>query len=96
MLDINSKGKRPDWKENLSIEAEQELNQLLERVRKHRCAYRDADNVQMAQLWCALIEIVRTYKELDSRVSRIEKIFNNLFRSYEEDKDKLIKSLLRF
>jgi hypothetical protein len=96
MLELDKLGKKTDWKENLSIEAEQELNQLLERVKKHRCAYRSAENVQIAQLWCALIEIVRMIKELDGRLSRIEKLLDKVFRSYEEDKDKLIKSLLRF
>lgn len=96
MLELNRIGKKVDWKENLSIEAEQELNQLLERVKKYRCAYRSAENVQIAQLWCALVEIVRMNKELEERIARIEKILNAVFRTYEEDKDKLIKSLLKF
>jgi len=96
MLELDRFGKKTDWKENLSIEAEQELNQLLEKVKKHRCAYRSAENVQIAQLWCALIEVMRAIKEIDGRLSRIEKILDKVFRTYEEDKDKLLRSLLRF
>jgi len=96
MLELDRLGKKTDWKENLSIEAEQELNQLLEKVKKHRCAYRSAENVQIAQLWCGLIEIVRMIKNLESRLSRIERILDKTFRSYEEERDKLIKSLLKF
>ena len=95
MLELDRLGKKTDWKENLSIEAEQELNQLLEKVKKHRCAYRSAENVQIAQLWCGLIEIVRMIKNLESRLSRIERILDKTFRSYEEERDKLIKSLLK-
>ena len=96
MLEINGKGKKLDWKENLSIEAEQELNQLLERVKKHRCAYRSAENVQVSQLWCGLIELFRVNKELEQRIAKIEKILGGLFKTYEDDKDRLIKSLSRF
>jgi len=96
MLELDRLGKKTDWKENLSIEAEQELNQLLEKVKKHRCAYRSAENVQIAQLWCGLIEIVRMIKNLESRLDRIERILDKTFRSYEEERDKLIKSLLKF
>jgi len=96
MLELDRLGKKTDWKENLSIEAEQELNQLLEKVKKHRCAYRSAENVQIAQLWCGLIEIVRMIKNLESRLGRMEKILDKTFRSYEEERDKLIKSLLKF
>ena len=96
MLELDRLGKKTDWKENLSIEAEQELNQLLEKVKKHRCAYRSAENVQIAQLWCGLIEIVRMIKNLESRLDRIEGILDKTFRSYEEERDKLIKSLLKF
>ncbi len=96
MLEVNGKGRKADWKENLSVEAEQELNQLLERVKKHRCAYKDAENVQISQLWCTLIEMFRINNELEQRVARIEKVLGGLFKTYEEDKDQLVKSLIKF
>ncbi|OYT42962.1 MAG: hypothetical protein B6U88_02360 [Candidatus Aenigmarchaeota archaeon ex4484_56] len=93
MLGVSDKR---DWKENLSVEAEKELNEILESVKKHRCAYKSADNVQVAQLWCATIELKRLINKLDMRLEYIENILNKLFRGYDEEKDKLVKSLLKF
>lgn len=85
-----------DWKENLSAEAEQELNTLLEAVRKHRCAYKAAENVQVAQVWCALIEQMRMINKLEQRVSYIERILDKLFKGHSDEKEALLKDLLKF
>ena len=95
MLELNGKSKS-DWKENLCIEAEQELNELLESVKSHRCAYKDADNVQIAQMWCALVETKRTINKLDQRLKYVETVFGGLFKVREEEREKLVKSLLKF
>ncbi len=87
---------KEDWKENLSLEAAAELEDLLKKVQKHRCAYKQAPEVQIAQLWCALIEIRREIKELEQRLSRIEDLLNILFRGYEKQREELLKSLIRF
>jgi len=94
-MDINGKEKA-DWKENLSAEAEQELNMLLEATRKHRCAYKSSDNVQIAQVWCALIESMRMMNKLEQRVSYVERVLDKLFKGHDEEKDALLKGLLRF
>lgn len=94
-MDNNGKDKA-DWKENLSSEAEQELNLLLEATRKHRCAYKASENVQVAQVWCALIEMMRMMDKLDKRVAYIERIMDKMFKGHEEEKDALLKGLLRF
>lgn len=96
MLELDRMGKKSDWKECLSIEAEQELNQILETVKKHRCAYKDAENVQIAQLWCGLIEIKKIVGKLDQRLGYIETVLNGLFKSRDEERDKLVKSLMKF
>jgi hypothetical protein len=85
-----------DWKENLSAESEQELNVLLEATRKHRCAYKAADNVQVAQVWCAMVEVVRMMNKLEQRVAYMERVFDKLFRGYEGERDQLLKGLLKF
>lgn len=95
MIELTGKGKE-DWKENLSVEAEQELNELLESVRKYRCAYKDAENVQIAQMWCGIIEMMRKNNKLEQRIGYIETVLNKLFRGYDEERDKLVKSLLKF
>jgi len=96
MLELDRIGKKADWRENLSIEAEQELNQILEAVKKHRCAYKDAENVQIAQLWCGLIEIKRMINKLNDRLGYIETVLNALFKARDEERDKLMKSLMKF
>jgi len=94
-MDNNGKDKA-DWKENLSAEAEQDLNLLLEATRKHRCAYKSSENVQVAQVWCALIEQMRMLNKLEQRVAYIEKVLDKLFKGHQEEKDALLKGLLRF
>ena len=97
MLELNRMGKKEEnWKECLSIEAEQELNQILEAVKKHRCAYKDAENVQIAQLWCGMIEIKKMVGNLNQRLGYIETVLNGLFKSRDEERDKLVKSLMKF
>ncbi|MGC9310839.1 MAG: hypothetical protein ACP5E4_03920 [Candidatus Aenigmatarchaeota archaeon] len=94
-MEMNNKDKS-DWKENLSAEAEQDLNQLLESTRKHRCAYKGAENVQIAQVWCAMVETMRMVSKIEQRVAYIERVMDKLFRGYEVEKDKLLKGLLKF
>ena len=87
---------RVDWKENLSAEAEQDLNLLLEAVRKHRCAYKSAENVQVAQVWCALIEQMRMINKLEQRVTYIERVLDKLFKGHSEEREKLLEGLFKF
>ncbi len=96
MLDLGMNGKKADWKECLSAESEQELNELLESIRKHKCAYRNAENVQVAQVWCGLVEMKRAMNKLEDRLEYIEKVLGGMFTTHNEEKDKLIKSLVRF
>lgn len=88
--------KDSDWKENLSAESEQELNALLEATRKHRCAYNGAENVQIAQVWCAMVEMLKMMNKLEERVAYIERVMDRLFRGYEGERDQLLKGLLKF
>ena len=96
MLDLGTNGKKADWKECLSAESEQELNELLESIRKHRCAYRTSDNVQVAQVWCGLVEMKRILNKMENRLDHIEKVLGGMFTTYNDEKDKLIKSLVKF
>lgn len=96
MLELNREGRKSDWKECLSVEAEQELNQLLEEIKKHRCAYRNAENVQVAQVWCGLVEVIRKMYKLEQRIDYIEAMFKALFDARDCERDKLVKSLMKF
>ncbi len=85
-----------DWKKNLSLEAEKELNKLLEETAKHRGAFRSASDVKTAQLWCGLLETNRKIERLEKRLERIEALLDALFQRYEEEKSELLKSLRQF
>ncbi|MBN2095539.1 MAG: hypothetical protein JW727_05810 [Candidatus Aenigmarchaeota archaeon] len=87
---------RGDWKENLSAEAEQSLNLLLEATRKHRCAYKSAENIQIAQVWCALVEQMRMVDKLEQRVAYIERILDSMFKGHTNEREALLKGLTRF
>jgi len=65
-------GEEKDWKEYLCGNAQVELAELIERAKQHKCAYMQADDVKVAQVWCALTELSRQMKELSERVERTE------------------------
>jgi hypothetical protein len=85
-----------DWKEYLPVEDEAKLNELLEATRRHRCAYKGSDNIQVAQVWCALIEMMKMMNKIEQRVAYIERVLDRLFRGYEGERNKLLDGLLKF
>lgn len=82
-----------DWKKNLSVEAEAELNELIEETAKHRGAFRSASDVKNAQMWCAILETNRKLNKLARRLDRIESLLDAMFERYEQEKSELLKSL---
>ena len=65
-------GEEKDWKEFLCGNAQVELAELIERAKQHKCAYMQADDVKVAQLWCALTEVSRQLKAVEERIDRAE------------------------
>lgn len=65
-------GEEKDWKELLSEDAQAELAELIEKAKKHRAAYMQADDVKVAQLWSALTEILKEIKKINERLAKIE------------------------
>ncbi|NCN38786.1 MAG: hypothetical protein COY38_02195 [Candidatus Aenigmarchaeota archaeon CG_4_10_14_0_8_um_filter_37_24] len=61
-----------DWKEFLCGNAQVELAELIERAKQHRCAYEKAEDVKVAQVWCALAEMSRQIKKVEERVEKTE------------------------
>ena len=61
-----------DWKDLLCGSAQAELAELIERTKQHRAAYMQAEDVKVAQLWCALTEMSRQMKKLEERVVKAE------------------------
>jgi len=88
-----------NWKSLLSPEDEQRMNFILEQIKKHRAAYLSADDVKLAQLWCALLETQKQNASLDARLKRLEFVFGGLAtraQTLDKSASKLLESLGRF
>ena len=85
-----------NWKEFLSITDEQELNKLLERTAAHRPAFKNAEDVQHAQTWCAMLELKKDISKLNQRLERIEYLLEGMFERDKQKRDELIQSLRTF
>jgi len=65
-------GEEKDWKELLCGNAQVELAELIERAKQHKCAYMQADDVKVAQVWCAMTELSRQLKSVEEKVEKSE------------------------
>ena len=84
-------GEEKDWKEFLCSPAQELLAELIEKAKIHRCAYTQADDVKVAQLWCALTEVARELKETQLKVERMEKAFKAISAMGEAEKRRVIE-----
>lgn len=84
-------GEIEDWKELLSEEAQIELAELIEKAKKHRSAYMQADDVKVAQVWSALTEVSGQLKEIEERIGRIEAIAKGFSELGEVAKKETLK-----
>ena len=75
--DIVLFGEDKDWKELMCEDAQVELADLIEKAKKHRCAYMQADDVKVAQVWSALTEVSRQLKSIEGRLTKVESILKN-------------------
>ena len=88
-----------DWKQFLSPEDEERLNDILKRAARYRGAYKNADEVKIAQLWSAVLEMYKQNLILQRRLDEVTEIFESIaakLRKKEEEKKELIESLERF
>ena len=88
-------GKEKDWKEYLYEDTQVEIADLLERAKKHRAAYMQADDVKVAQLWCALAEVLKQVKNVESRLDKMETAIKALVGMGEVAKKELLREKLR-
>jgi hypothetical protein len=84
-----------NWKTYLNLDDESILNDILKMTARHRGAYKNASDVGIAQLWCALIELEKQIRNLDTRLARIERILNGIVTRASAEKEELIKTLER-
>ena len=84
-----------DWKTYLSKEDEAKLNDIIKVASKHREAYSKAENIKMAQLWCALLEMQKQQELLENRLNHLEDVFKYASAKMEE-MQKIRESLDKF
>ncbi len=87
-----------DWKQCFSPEDEEKLNEVLKKAAKHRCAYKLAEDVKVAQLWAAVLELYKHDLLLQKRIEELEELINLLYKFMKERhevRDELLKKLER-
>jgi len=84
-----------DWKECLGEDAQQILADLFDKTRKYKCAYCQAEDVKVAQLWCALIEVVRELNATKDAASKLAEPFKAIVEMGEIEKRKTVERLVR-
>ncbi|MFH8086834.1 MAG: hypothetical protein QW609_03370 [Candidatus Aenigmatarchaeota archaeon] len=86
--------KEEDWKNFLSDDAKETLAKLLDSTKKHRAAYLQAEDVKVAQLWCALVELQKQFAQFTEIVKKIEEPFKAIIAVGEAEKRKTIERLV--
>jgi len=86
---------KTDWKECLSEEDQAVLAELFDITKRHKCAYCSAEDVKVAQLWCALMEFRKDFSELKKSVEKLTSPFEAIVEMGEVEKRKTIDRLVR-
>lgn len=84
-----------DWKECLQPEDQQVLAEVLNTTKRHKGAYMQAEDVKVAQIWCALVEIKKKLDELAKGQKILEEPFRAIVEVGESEKRKAIERMLR-
>jgi len=84
-------GEEKDWKELMCDGSQAELAELIEKAKKHRCAYMQADDVKVAQLWTALTEVSSQLKDIERRLARTEFIAKGFTEMAEITKKEAVR-----
>jgi hypothetical protein len=84
-----------DWKELLREEDQQVLAELFDKAKDKKCAYCQADDVKVAQLWSAMIELKKELNEQKAMISRVEQPFRAIVEMGEIEKKKTVERLVR-
>jgi Asp-tRNA(Asn)/Glu-tRNA(Gln) amidotransferase B subunit len=84
-------GEEKDWKEFLSPSDQEILAEVLENTKVHRAAYMQSDDVKVAQLWCAVTELTKQLKDMESKLEKMEKLFKGIVGLAEVEKRKALE-----
>lgn len=84
-----------DWKELLSRDSQKVLADLLEEASDHKGAYLNADDVKVAQIWAALIELKKDFDILKARVDMSSEPWKLMVAGAEEEKRRALERMVR-
>jgi len=84
-----------DWKELLNESDQEILAQLLDSTKQHKCAFMHGEDVKVAQLWCALIEMKKEMCKMSDLVAKVEEPFRAMVEMGEVEKKRTIDRLVR-
>jgi hypothetical protein len=84
-----------DWKDFLSRDAQQILSELFENTRDYKGAYMQAEDVKVAQLWCALIEVMKECADVKRQLEMLKGPFRGIVEVGEAEKKKAIERIVR-
>jgi hypothetical protein len=87
--------KKTDWKECLAQEDQELLCEILKSSNKHRCAYMAAEDVKVAQLWCALMEFKKEFNYLKEICERTQTPFKAITEIGDKEKQKTIERIIK-
>jgi hypothetical protein len=85
---------KEDWKCCLGEEERKILEELINSTKRHKCAYSQADDVKVAQLWCALVEMKKELDEVKSMLGKVEEPFKAIVEVGEAEKRKAIERIV--
>jgi len=91
----NSWSDETDWKDYLSRDAQQILAELLENTRDHKGAYMQAEDVKVAQLWAALIEMKKEMNSMKEWIEKSASPWRALVEVGEVEKRRAIERVVR-
>lgn len=84
-----------DWKELLAHDSKQILADLIESTRDHRGAFIQADDVKVAQLWTALVEMKKEINQLKEVLEKVGMPFKTFVEMGDVEKRKTIERIIR-
>lgn len=88
-------GKEEDWKDYLAPDAKKTLADMLNTTKMHKGAYMQADDVKVAQLWCAVVELKKRLDAMQNAQVKLEEPFQAIVEVGETEKKKAIERMLR-
>jgi len=84
-----------DWKDFLGPDARAALAEVLNSTRKHKGAYMHSDDVKVAQLWSAIIEMNKKIDNIQKVQVRLEEPFKAIVEVGDKEKRRAIEDIVR-